>query len=74
MKIGPPIFDQVLSPFFSFLLRLSYLIYYNTRHMVKDSTDLNSLGPQLSIAGLKSVIAHRKVTFHSLEETLLMHL
>ena len=74
MKIGPPIFDHFLSPHFSSFFRLSDGILYNTCHMIKNSTVLNSLGPQLSIASLKSIIAHRKGTFHSFEENLLLHL
>ena len=53
---------------------LTVLKIFLTLGTPKNSTDLNSLGPQLSIAGLKSVIAHRKGTFHSFEEKLLLHL
>ena len=38
----------------------------------KNSTDLNSLGPQLSIAGLKSVEAHREGTFSFAQSWLIL--
>ena len=41
---------------------LTVLKIFLTIGTPKNSTDLNSLGPQLSIAGLKSVEAHREGT------------
>ena len=41
---------------------LTLLNIFLTIGTPKNSTDLNSLGPQLCIAGLKSAVAYRKDT------------